>query len=187
MLSRSLCMLALLGCQSKREAPPPAPETAIQVRDASGVLVAEVRPLRPCRGTVGPVELIVGGPPLLATYGSTQWTGSAGTNGTMLLRDGQPVARVYPAGDAKTAAVLDPHGVALARVVATGKSAIISNAASVPVRNLQLAGDTITADAPKLTISGTQDLVLAALLSAPELAPEVRILAACERVLVKDK
>ena len=26
-----------------------------------------------------------------------------------------------------------------------------------------------------------------ALLSAPELAPEVRILAACERVLVKDK
>lgn len=180
-----LLFLALLGCQAKKEPPPPAP-AAIQVRDTSGVLVAEVRPLRPCRGTVGPIELIVGGPPLLANVGTTEWTGTTATNGTTLARDGEPVARVFPVGDPNAAAVLDTRGVALARITATGKTAVVSNAASVPVRNLSLDGDTIKSDQPALTITGTQDLVLAGLLSAPELSPEVRVLAACERVLVKD-
>ena len=53
----------------------------------------------------------------------------------------------------------------------------------MPVRRLTLAGDKITADDPAMTITGTSDLVLAALLSAPELLPEVRALAACQRVL----
>lgn len=183
---RGLLLLPLLACQGKQEAPPPTGPAAIQVRDDSGVLVAEVRPLRPCRGAVGPIELIVGGPPLLATVGSTRWTGTSAENGTTLLRNGDAVARVYPVGDATTASVLDTRGVALARVAATGKTAVVSNAASVPVRNLRLEGDSIIADQPHLTITGTQDLVLAGLLSAPELSPEVRVLAACERVLVKD-
>jgi hypothetical protein len=182
---RRLLLVALAGCHGKKEAPPPEP-VSVQVRDASGVLVAELRPLRPCRGSVGPVDLIVGGPPLVATVGNTQWTGSAATNGTVLSRDGQPVVRVYPVGDAQSAAVLDSHGVALVRVAATAQAAVVSNAASVPVRNLKSEGATITVDAPALTITGTHDLVLAALLSAPELPPEVRVLAACERVLVKD-
>jgi len=76
---------------------------------------------------------------------------------------------------------------ALARVAATGQTASVSNAASVPVRNLRVVGTEIKTDEPVFTITGTQDLVLAGLLSAPELSPEVRILAACERVLAKDK
>jgi hypothetical protein len=183
----SLLLVGLAACQGKKEAPPPPAPAAIQVRDPSGVLVAELRPIRPCRGTVGPVELIVGGPPLVATYGGTKWTGSAAANGTTLSRDGEAVARVYPVGDPQTASVLDPRGVALARIVVSGKTAVVSDAASVPVRNLHVAsGDTIKTDSPALTITGTQDLVLAGLLSAQELSPEVRVLAACERVLVKD-
>jgi len=181
-----LCLAGLAACQDKKEAPPP-PEPVVQVRDTSGVLVAELRALRPCRGAVGPVELIVGGPPLVATYGSTKWTGAAAANGTTLSRDGEPVARVFPVGEPNGTAVLDMRGVALARIAVTGKTAVVTNAATVPVRNLHVAdGDTIKSDQPALTITGTQDLVLAGLLSAQELSPEVRVLAACERVLVKD-
>ncbi|HEY5923838.1 MAG TPA: hypothetical protein VIV11_19285 [Kofleriaceae bacterium] len=182
---RSLLFLALLGCQGKKEAPPPAPP-AIQVRDASGVLVAELRPIRPCRGSIGPVDLIVGGPPLISNLGTTQWAGSAAQNGTTLYRDGEAMARVFPVGDANHAAVLDMRGVALARIQVTGAVATVSNQASVPVRNLRVQGALIKTDDPAYTITGTQDLVIAALLSAPELLPEVRVLAACERVLVKD-
>src|SRR5215510_15591487 len=122
---RSLLLLAVLGCQGKKAAPPPEP-VAIQVRDASGVLVAELKPLRPCRGSVGPVDLIVGGPPLVSNSGGTDWRGSAAENGTTLYRDGQPIARVYPVGDAKSAAVLDLHGVAVARIAVTGSTASVS-------------------------------------------------------------
>lgn len=179
------CAVGSHGCQGKKAAPPPEP-VAIQVRDTSGVLVAELRPIRPCRGSIGPVDLIVGGPPLVANLGTTEWKGSAAENGTTLLRDGQPVARVFPVGDPNAAAVLDMQGVALARIAVTGAVATVSNAASVPVRNLRREAATIVTDQPPLTVTGTNDLVLAALLSAPELSPEVRVLAACERVLVKD-
>jgi hypothetical protein len=186
MSSRPLLFMAVLAaCQGQKKAPPPAP-VAIEVRDPSGVLVAELRPLRPCRGTVGPVELIVGGPPLVANVGGTRWAGAAAENGTTLTRDGEAVARIYPVGDPLSAAVLDMRGVALARIAVTGKTATVSNAAAVPVRNLRVEDDAIVTDSPALAITGTQDLVLAALLSAPELSPEVRVLAACERVLVKD-
>jgi hypothetical protein len=181
---RSLLLLALLACQGKKE-PPPAP-VAVQVRDTSGVLVAELRPLRPCRGSIGPVDLIVGGPPLLANLGTTEWKGSTGDNGTTLIRDGQPVVRVFPVGDPNTVSVLDMHGVALARIAVSGALATVSDASGVPVRNVRREGDGVVIDAPALKITGTTDLVLAALLSAPELSPEVRVLAACERVLVKD-
>jgi hypothetical protein len=183
---RRLLLLALAGCHGSTQPPAPEPDP-VQVRDASGAVLAELRALRPCRGSIGPIDLIVGGPPLISNVGSTQWSGMTGANGTTLRRDGDPVARVYPVGDATTAAVLDPHGVALARIAVTGKVAVVSNAASVPVRNLRVDGDAIKADQPAMTITGTHDLVLAALLSAPELTPEVRVLAACERVLVKDK
>ncbi len=180
-----LLLLVLGGCHGSKQPPPPEP-AAVQVRDGSGVLVAELRPLRPCRGSIGPVELIVGGPPLISNVGGTDWSGLTAANGTTLRRDGVPVARIFPVGDATTASVLDPHGVALARIAVTGKVAAVSNAAGVPVRNLRVDGDAIKTDQPALTITGTHDLVLAALLSAPELTPEVRVLAACERVLVKD-
>ena len=47
------------------------------------------------------------------------------------------------------------------------------------------AGATITIDSPALTVTGTDDLVLAAILASPEVVPQVRMLAACERVLAK--
>ena len=183
-MSRCLLFTALLACSSNKAAPPPEP-VAIAVRDASGVLVAELKPIRPCRGSIGPVDLIVGGPPLIANVGGTEWKGAAAENGTVLSRAGEAIARIYPTGDAKSEAVFDMHGVALARIMVNGSTAVVSNMSSVPVRQLRSDGKQITSDAPALTITGTNDLVLAALLSAPEIQAEVRILAACERVLAK--
>ena len=183
---RRLLFLTVLGCQGKpQDEPKPIPPAAIQVRDGT-TAIAELRPTRPCRGTVGPVELIVGGPPLVATFGATQWTGASGASGTTLSRDREAIARVYPVGAPAGAAVLDMNGVALVRIQVDGTTATVSNAAGVPFRKLTAAGTVIASDSPALTITGTSDLVLAALLSAPELQPELRILAACERVLVKD-
>jgi len=112
--------------------------------------------------------------------------GTDGSNGTTFEQDGVRLARLYPLADPTQAGVIDMQGVPLMRVNVTGDKAIVRNAASMPVRNLVKQGKTISVDAPiALTVTGTDDLVLAALLTAPELTPEVRMLAACERVLVK--
>jgi hypothetical protein len=179
------CLPALAACQDpprQTTAPEPA---AIQVRDGSGKTVAELRPTRPCRVTIAGSELIVGGPPLVATYGAAQWTGTSASNGTTFAKDGTAVARVFPVGDPAQAAVLDMQGIALVRITVAGDKATVADASSVPVRNFLKTGTAIKSDSPALTITGTNDLILAALLGSSELQPEVRMLAACERVLVK--
>jgi len=188
--SSAYVLVLLAGCKDPpSKAAPPAQAVAasatVVVKDAGGTTLAELRPGRPCRATIGTQELIVGGPPLVAMLGSTKWTGVDEPNGTVLVRDTERIARVFPIGDASSGAVFDLHGIAQARVAVTGQTATVENKASIPVRKLTRAGETITSTDPALTITGTDDLILAALLSAPELLPEVRMLAACERVLVK--
>lgn len=185
-------VIASAACQGKQAAAPPPAPASIEVKDADGHVVAELKPIRPCRGTVPPAgELIVGGPPILATEGSAQWMGAAGANGTTYEKDGERLARLYPVSDPKSAAVLDMHGVAQVRIAIEGDVAVVRNGAGMPIRNLRKAaaagsaGPEITSDVPPMTVTGTDDLVLAGLLSAPELVPQIRILAACERVLAK--
>lgn len=184
---RRLCIsiVALAACNGGSKQAEPAAPTPVEVRDAQGV-IAELQPIRPCRAKVYGQEMIVGGPPILSQLGSAKWMGTDGSNGTTFDKDGERIARLYPASDPNKAAVIDTHGVALMRVSVEGDKAIVSDAASIPVRNLVRQEKSISVDAPiALTVTGTDDLVLAALLTAPELVPEVRMLAACERVLVK--
>ena len=197
-MSRRRCVLALVtafaGCQDKAGETAatgqaqPLPAADIKVVDASGAIVAEMKATRPCRATVGGQELIVGGPPLVSTLGSVTWNGVDEPNGTILKRGDERIARIYPVGDPASGAVFDLNGVAQVRVTVAGNgsgtTATVEDRATVPVRTLTRTGTTITSNEPALTITGTQDLILAALLSAPELLPEVRMLAACERVLV---
>jgi hypothetical protein len=184
--SCSYVLVVLAGCkESPSKITPPPEAVSVVVKDATGVTIADLRPGHPCRATIGPQELIVGGPPLIAMLGTTKWSGADEANGTILSRDGEAIARVFPIGDAATGSVFDLHGIAQVRVAVAGQTATVQNKASIPVRKLTRAGDTITSSDPALSITGTDDLILAALLSAPELLPEVRMLAACERVLVK--
>jgi hypothetical protein len=180
----SIAFVAACNGGEKQAAPAPV-ATPIEVRDAQGV-IAELVPIRPCRAKVGDQEMIVGGPPILSQLGETRWMGMTGSNGTTYEKDGQRIARLFPLTDPAQAAVIDTQGVALMRVKVTGDKAVVTDAATVPVRNLVKQEKSISVDAPiALTVTGTDDLVLAALLTAPELVPEVRMLAACERVLVK--
>jgi hypothetical protein len=172
-------LVLALGCQAKpQDAAAPAEVT---VRDPAGAVIATLRPGHPCRASVGGQELIVGGPPLVAQRGAVRWTGTARPDGTLLARDGEPVARVF-APDPHLVAVFDPRGATALRVT-IGQVAAVSNGAGERVRTLSPHGHAITADTPALTITGTFDLALAALLSAPELSPEIRMMAACQRAL----
>lgn len=157
----------------------------IVVKDATDHdrIVASVRIGKPCRATIGPNEMIIGGPPLVSQLGDTRWEGSDGSAGTMLTRNTEQFAKLVI--DTMKADIFDPTGTAMLHVLATPTSATVADGTGAEARKLALAHETITVSKPQLSITGTHDLVLASVLTAPELAPEVRMLAACERVLMQ--
>ena len=157
------------------------------MRDSQGKSLAEMHSGDPCRATIGPVEMIIGGgPPLVAQVGNDRWTGEAASNGTQLSRGVEHIARVFPVNDPTQVSVLDNEGIAMLRVQVSGGDASLSNAGGQRLRSLHTkVGGEIVSDPVAFTATGTNDLVLVALLTAPELQPEVRMLAACQRVLLK--
>lgn len=185
----TLVLVAALiaGCQGKSpSAAPAAGPTAIEVRDAGGAVRARVVPGRPCRATVDGVELLVGGRPLVAMVGAVRWTGRDDVNGTILERDGAPIARIYPTEvTPDTVELLEPSGVALLRVRASDDRARVVSGAGAELRTATRTPTAITVG--DLTVTGTTDLLLAAVLSASEAVPEVRGLAACHRLLPTEK
>jgi hypothetical protein len=200
---RCIWLVPLFGCQTKAETPAVDPTVMVEVRDGKS-LVASLRPGRPCRATIGPTEMIIGGPPLISQLGDVRWSGAEGSNGTTLEREGDRVARIFPVNDQKTVSVFDLTGVPMLRVQATADGATVTDASLTPLRTLSIKGAQILVDEPgssrrgsaaegqrgvvdKLVITGTHDVLLASVLTAPELSPEIRMLAACERVLVTEK
>jgi len=181
-----LCTLtACQGSAAPAKQEPARPD--IVVRDSQGKALAEIHSGDPCRATIGPVEMIIGGgPPLVAQVGSDRWTGDVASNGTQLSRGVERIARVFPVGDSTQVSVLDNDGIAMLRVQVSGGDASLSNAGGQALRSLHTkVGGEIVSDPVAFTATGTKDLVLVALLTAPELQPEVRMLAACQRVLLK--
>jgi hypothetical protein len=176
-------LLLVGGCRSggdREAAPAPAP-AAIEVRDAAGVITARVAPGRPCRATVEGVELLVGGRPLVAAHGAVRWSGEDAANGTTLSKDGAPVARVF------ARQLFDAEGLPILRVMEDGA---IANRASVIVRRAAAVPAPAPGGAPAVqigdtTVTGTADLVLAAMLAAPEVAPDLRAMVACHLLLLE--
>ena len=185
MFLRSITLVAVLGCGGRVEPPAPAPVVPIEVRDATSV-VATIRPDRPCRASVGPIELIVGKEPFVAELGETEWRGERGSAGMFFLENGRKVARLFPDLDAQSATVFGQAGEPLVRIEATPASATIRDSSGRTLRTLTTKPNAIAIDNPQQTITGTHDLVLAALIGAQALEPEIRMLAACDRVLQKE-
>jgi hypothetical protein len=207
---RLLHILALAtACQSRPSESAPARPEAIEVRVA-GALTARVLPGHPCRATVEGLELLVGGRPLIAQLGDARWTGDDGSNGTTLRMNNEVMARILDdrgtpgvsaaegrrgSIDSKpgTLALFDATGIALIRATLDpdGKRVTVADRAGAVVRYIARTGTGLVVQpvgtAPAPTVTGTDDLLLAAALTATEALPEVRGLSACHRLFPIDK
>jgi hypothetical protein len=169
---RILALMYLAACSGQGSSTPAAPE-AIEVRDGNRV-IARVVPGHPCRADIDGVAVQVGGPPLVAQVGDTSWTGEDGSNGTTIFENGAYVARLYRGN------LFDGRGVAIMRVYVSGTTAEIKDAGGNPIGGVGRNGDGITG--PHGRVTGTDDLNVAALLTAGETRPEIRALAACRQL-----
>ncbi len=177
-------MALLASCRGSNSAPAggSGDDYAIVVHSAKGEVQARLRPGHPCRAEVDGFDVIAGGPPFVAQLGQTRWTGETGSNGTTLSRDGAQKLRMFPETDRAVLGVFDPTGVAIVRINGTGDGAQVHDAGGVPLRTLTKRGDAIAITGGP-SVVGTDDLMLAALLTSPELTAESRALLACDRVL----
>lgn len=182
-----LVLGALSACQSKSDAGArPSGPTPIELKDAKGHLIARVVPTHPCRAMVDDVELLVGTDPLVAQNGEARWTGASAANGTTIKRDDEVVARIFPIDQPAETGVYTPDGVAMVRATVSGdKAELVSGAGAVigTVKRLPTGGLSVqSGTSEERVLTGSNDLLLAALLGATEALPEVRGLAACHRL-----
>ncbi len=178
-----LLLATVSACQSKSDAGArqTEPTPSIELKDAKGHVIARVTPGHPCRAMVDDIEILVGTDPLVAQLGEVRWTGTTATNGTTIKRNDEVIARVFPIDQPSETGVYTPDGVAMFRATVSGdKADLISGAGAVigSVKKLPTGGISIG----ERVLTGTNDLLLAALLGATEAPPEVRGLAACHRL-----
>jgi hypothetical protein len=182
---RSFAGVALLaGCpgQSTSDLPVAAP-AGIEVRDALGEVTARVIAGRPCRAMVEGVDLQIGASPLVAMVGSARWDGVDTATGTTLRKNGVRTAEIV--SDAGKLQINDDKGIPVIRARIDGDTVPVLDAANTTVRTATRSGTNVAIG--DMTVTGTQDLLLAALLTAHEIGPEVRALAACHRLLLLQK
>jgi hypothetical protein len=180
-LYRVLALALIAGCQGKSEPDPPRPPRPVIEARAGGTTIARIVAGHPCRAEVDGNEMLVGTEPLVAQLGNARWSGDDAANGTTLRKDGTAVVRLHETADASVE-VFDPQGAALLLVSADGT---LANARGEVLRRAEPSrvaikiGDSI--------VTGTTDLALGVLVTAPELIPEVRALAACHRLFSREQ
>jgi hypothetical protein len=177
--TRRVLILALVaGCQGKSEPDPPRPPPSVIEARAGDTTLAHIIAGHPCRAEIDGDELLIGTQPLVAQVGNTRWSGDdvAGDGSTTLRKDGAAVVRIRDAQEAAIE-VFDPRGAAILRLSADGA---IANGRGEILRRAEAGRGSIkVGDA---VVTGTTDVALGVLITAPELIPEVRGLAACHRL-----
>lgn len=178
-----LSLAALAGCQgeSSHDSGPKAQPASIEVREADGRVSTRVTPGHPCRVTVDGIEMLIGTQPLVAQMGDVRWSGDLTASGTMIRRNDVVMARVYPDSEPGELGLYTPEGVAMFHAKIVGdKADLVSGAgAVVATAQKQSKGGVKVGER---TVTGTDDVLLAAVLAAPDAPPEVRGLAACHRL-----
>jgi hypothetical protein len=174
---RVLALALVAGCQGKSEPDPPRPPPAVVEARAGSTTVARIIAGHPCRADVESNELLIGTQPLVAQVGNSRWSGDeVDGGGTTLRKDGTPIVRIRDTEDAAIE-VFEPQGGAILRLSADGA---IANGRGEILRRAEATHAAIRiGDA---VVTGTTDVALGALVTAPELIPEVRALAACHRL-----
>jgi hypothetical protein len=146
---------------------------------ASGTIVARIVSGHPCRADIDGNELLIGTDPLVTQIGATRWSGDEGDDGITLRKDGAAVLRLRDRTDLGVE-VFDPKGAAILKVTPAGE---IANANGEVLRRAEPSRSAIKIG--ESIVTGTTDVALAVLVTAPELIPEVRGLAACHRLFVQ--
>lgn len=179
----SIWAAGLAGCQGKSEPDPPRPPPPVIEARTGSTTLAHIIAGHPCRAEIDGDELLIGTQPLVAQIGNTRWSGddTAGDGTTTLRKDGAAVVRLRDAQDAAIE-VFDPKGVAILRLSADG--AIANGSGEVLRRAEATRGSIKVGDA---VVTGTTDVALGVLITAPELIPEVRGLAACHRLFWREQ
>ena len=182
-LCRVLALALIAGCQGKSEPDlPRSPPPVIEARSA-GTTIARITAGHPCRADVDGNELLIGTEPLVAQVGNSRWSGDPAdaATGTTLRRDGAPIVRIHDLQDTGIE-IFDPQGSAILHVSGDGA---IANARGDILRRAETVRATIKIG--ESVVTGTSDLALAVLITAPELIPEVRALAACNRLFNREQ
>lgn len=186
---RALLLVVVAACQTSAGGEPARGSAApshvggeIKVHDLGGHISARIVPGHPCRATIEGTELLIGGEPLVAQHGEVRWSGDDRGNGITILRDAEIVARIVDDKPGELA-LIDPQGIALIRAVTEGDDVKVIDKQSAVVRHLTRSGKGIEVQ-PGPTVTGTDDRLLVAALTAVEAPPEVRALAACHRLFV---
>lgn len=180
-----LSLAALAGCQgeSSHDSGPKAPTAAIELREADGRVSARITPAQPCRATVDGIEMLIGTQPLVAQLGDVRWSGDLTASGTMLRRNDTVVARVYPDDQPGELGLYSAEGVAMFHAKIVGdKADLVSGAGAVVATAQKQRAPNGGVKVGERTVTGTDDVLLAAVLAAPDASPEVRGLAACHRL-----
>lgn len=165
----------LAGCQNKTEPDPPRPPRPVIEAKSNGSTIARIVTGHPCRAEVDGNELLVGTVPLVAQVGNTRWSGDDADGLTTVRRDGTALVRLRDT--AAGIEVFDPQGQILLKVSTDGT---VANAHGDTLRRAEAAHAAIKIG--ESIVTGTTDLALGVLVTAPELIPEVRALAACHRL-----
>lgn len=174
-------MALLAGCQSKSEPDLPRPPRPVIEARANGNASVRIVAGHPCRADVDGDELLVGTEPLVAQVGNHRWSGDDADDGTTLRQDGVPIVRLRELADASVE-VFDPHGGALMKISIDGA---VANPRGEILRRAEAQASAIKIG--DSIVTGTNDLALGALVTAPELIPEVRALAACHRLFTREQ
>jgi hypothetical protein len=185
-VSHRVFALALIaGCQGKSEPDPPRPPRPVIEARSGGATVARIVTGHPCRAEIDGNELLIGTEPLVAQVGNSRWSGADAEHddapGTTISKDGVAFVRIHDTQDSGVE-VFDPHGAAILLVTADGT---IANARGEILRRAEPTSVAIKIG--EAVVTGTSDLALGVIITAPELIPEVRALAACHRLFSREQ
>jgi hypothetical protein len=177
-----LVPVLLAACQGKSEPDQPRPPPAVIEARSGGTTLAHIIAGHPCRAEIEGDELLIGTVPLVTQVGNVRWWGDDGGDaGTTLRRDGAAIVRIRDTQD-QAIEVFDPRGSAILRLSSDGA---IANGAGEILRRAEASHGSIKiGDA---VVTGTTDVALGVLITAPELIPEVRGLAACHRLFWREQ
>ena len=183
-IAGSIAALGLAGgCQGRSEPDPPRPPPPVIEARTGSTTLAHIIASHPCRAEIEGDELLIGTLPLVAQFGGTRWSGddTAGDGTTTLRKDGAAVVRIRDAQEAAIE-VFDPRGAAILRLSADGA---IANGRGEVLRRAEVTRGSIRIG--EAVVTGTTDVALGVLITAPELLPEVRGLAACHRLFWREQ